>query len=226
MLGPVFTGVAAALLVAALSPSSAAGSPAVSHPGAPHGWYFSSTHTSEDGVMTSTAGTGGWVEDEVGGRLGAGSFLLEVEDASQRARLETTHFNRHALGDLTSFAWSASSVGPTGRAPSLTISIDPVGAEDFAVLVWEPGEAGLAVTDGGWQDWDTSAGPGWWSPALPGGTEPTDLATVVGRVGADSEVLAVAIDVGRHGPMTAHVDSLSVTTSEGTSSFDLEPDPR
>ncbi len=42
--------------------------------------------------------------------------------------------------------------------------------------------------------------------------------------GADSEVLSVAIDVGRHGPMTAHVDGVSVTTEDGTAFFDVEPD--
>lgn len=228
MQGAFLTGAAVTLLVAWLSPGSAAHSADVSTPGSTSGWYLSSTRTGEDGLRTTTGGSGGWVEDEVGGQPGRGSVLLSVDAADQRAALETTQFNRYALGELQSFAYSTSQNGAPGHAPSLTVTVDPDGPAEVATLVWEPARAGLAVAGGAWQRWDSSAGDGWWTPGTDGppGAQAgaTDLATLVDRLGAGSEVLTIAVDVGRHGAMTAHVDGVSVTTTDGTAAFDFEPD--
>ena len=232
MKSAALSGVAAAVAVLALSPAAAGSSSAVSTPSSPQGWYFSSTELAEDGAMTSTAGVGGWVPSELGGRPGPGSFLLQA-GAGQRARLETTQFNRYPLGELTSFRYSSVTTGGTGHAPSVVVTVDPSGSEafdgsdDLATLVWDAG----TIPGGGWEGWDTSTEAGWWTPSLPVDSpapgsrrNPTDLPSLVGLLGADSELRAISVDAGRHGPMTAHVDGVSVTTSDGTSSFDLEAD--
>lgn len=224
----------AAPLALALAASGAVTTATLSTPENPQGWYFSSDHTNEAGVITPTTGTGTWVEDQVGGDPGPGSYLLEVEQ-SQKARLETTQFNDLTLGDLASFEYSTFKTGQTGYGPSINVMIDPEDpANGFATLVWEANKAGLTIVDGAWQTWDTtvaagSSEGGWWSPTIGTGTtvpgmnnRPTQLETLVAHFGADSRILSVAVNVGRHGPMTAYVDGLTVRTTEGAYAFDFE----
>lgn len=221
-----FAAVVAVVGGAFLAPAQAADTTVVITPSDPR-WYFSSTHYSEAGVPTATTGTGGIAAAPSGGNWGDASYQLVVA-SSQKARAMTDLYNGSALSELAGVTYSTYKTGMTGYAPSINVTIDPVGADDFVTLVWEANKAGHAIIDGTWQNWDTTVGNGWWSPSIttvgtPGqnGT-PTDLATLTAHFGAGSTIIGFAINVGRHGPMTAYVDGVGIAIDGDTTTYDFE----
>ncbi|MDP5185101.1 hypothetical protein QOZ88_20915 [Blastococcus sp. BMG 814] len=200
-------------------------------------WYFSSTHHTETGAPTPTTGTGEVVATPAAGSDPWGTHVYQLAvDTSQKARLETSLLNGRPLAELNGVTYSTYSTGLPGYGPSINVTIDPEGEDDFVTLVWEANKAGFAMADGTWQDWDTttsagSSAGGWWTPSIqpfssatPGSNRtPTDLATLVEFYGEGSTITGFAVNVGRHGAMTAYVDGIGITVGGDTTTYDVQP---
>lgn len=193
-------------------------------------WYFSSEHYDEDGeLVEDTEGQGGIVEVPEEGEWGEFGYWLEIADG-QKARVKSDLFDGVSLSELDRVAYSTYKTGLPGYGPSVNIEIDPQGDDDFATLVWEANKAGHTISEATWQDWDTSAGDGWWTPSIgfasdtPGSNQnPTDLAGLLDHFGEDTTIVGFAVNVGRHGAMEAYVDGIGVTLDGDTTFYDFEP---
>ncbi len=195
-------------------------------------WYFSSDHVAEDGTVTATTGTGGITAVPVPGAWGTDGYELTIP-AGQKARAMTDLYNGRPLEDLEKVVYSTyvDSASLPGYGPSINVMIDPEGPDDFATLVWEANKAGFTIGVDTWQEWDTTSGTGgWWSPSIqpftsstPGSnSHPGQLAAMSDFFGADSVILGVAVNVGRHGAMTSYIDGVQITANGQTDTYDFE----
>ncbi len=194
-------------------------------------------------LTTRTGSSGAFVGGPGVAPLGDGSFEMTLSDGSGKATLFNYAYPGELLSDISDLTYatyrSSSSTNPAAQYPGLNIEVDYVGdGASYTTLVWEPiyayGPAQLATDE--WQTWDamapsqTSFGGGWWSThAIPGVcafscyvswqtiVENNPNAKIVGGFG-------VNIGSGWNGEFTGAVDALSITTGEGTTTYDFEPE--
>jgi hypothetical protein len=230
-----FAAVLAVALAAALLPSAAiaAGGTIVKVNQTDLGGHWS--------LQTLADGTGSFVTGPSTPPYGTGSFEMTTSTVDGKATLFTDLWTGRPLSDITGLDYwtyrDASSTSPSYVAPSINIAIwtnaDGPGT-GFATAVFEPLYAfgNDAIHDGEWQDWDTFApsqtgfAGGWWVTRQVGTLCPqacyADFATILANA-PDATILAVGLNVGR-GPASfvGAVDGLSLTASEGTTTYDFE----